>query len=204
MRIEIDTNADSPQALTALAGMLTTLAGRPESVAPVAAESVAPAVVAEDEPSGDSEPGQVDHNGVYFNPDYCGNSAEPFYSSGKQAGQWKKKRGVEQADYDAWYASQTGAATEPPEPTEPPPVNSASAFTPAAAEPAAAMPAMATAGDLMKWISEHQTAGRLSQDQIAAGWAQAGAGYADVFPPNTPDHIAATVARVHAVLGAML
>jgi hypothetical protein len=46
----------------------------------------------------------LDHNGVAKDPRYCGDWSDPFYPSGKHKGAWKKKRGVSESDYAAWYA----------------------------------------------------------------------------------------------------
>lgn len=56
------------------------------------------------EPASTARP-SVDEKGVVFLPAICGQAAEPFYSTGTNKGQWKKLRGVDQAEYDRVYAS---------------------------------------------------------------------------------------------------
>ena len=48
----------------------------------------------------------VDLHGVAFDQAYCARAEEPFYTTGPRSGQWKKKRGVDDAAYDKWYTSQ--------------------------------------------------------------------------------------------------
>ncbi len=52
----------------------------------------------------------IDEKGVIFIPAICGNSKDPFYVSGPLKGQWKKKRGVTQEEYDKVYANALSAA----------------------------------------------------------------------------------------------
>lgn len=156
----------------------------------------------DDEPTNDAPAdGRKDQKGVVFNPTFCANAKEPFYTSGAVLGQWKKARGCDQAAYDAWYANehakaqaawhekadslgiQTGAA--------------AAAFSAQATEVAAAKPAApTTGGELMKWVSERQVANTLTQADIDAAWAATGFAVADLFGPNA----AAAVASVYGIL----
>jgi hypothetical protein len=53
---------------------------------------------------GKTEERRVDEKLVVFNARYCGEAAVPFYASGKRKGQWKKRKSVEEVDYDEWYA----------------------------------------------------------------------------------------------------
>lgn len=149
---------------------------------------------------------RVDHKGVPFDPAFCGEAAEPFYGSGKRAGQWKKRRGVEEADYDAWHASQCTAAPASAE-AEPDaaPANAGAAFAPPASTAASApttpaQPTPSTAGELMQWVSEKQAAGLLTQADVNAAYAQAGVALGDLFPPTAPDVVAQNVAAAYAVL----
>lgn len=159
---------------------------------------------AEDEPTNEAPAdGRKDQKGVVFNPTFCANAKEPFYSSGATLGQWKKARGCDQAAYDAWYANehakaqaawhekadslgiQTGAA--------------AAAFAPATEPAAATTPkAPATGGELMTWVSERQVAQKLTQADIDAAWAATGFGVADIFGANA----AAVIASVYGILSA--
>jgi len=158
----------------------------------------------DDEPANDAPAdGRKDQKGVVFNPTFCANAKEPFYTSGAVLGQWKKARGCDQAAYDAWYANehakaqaawhekadslgiQTGAA--------------AAAFSAQATDTAAAKPAAPTnGGELMKWVSERQVANTLTQADIDAAWAATGFAVADLFGANA----AAAVASVYGILSA--
>lgn len=145
-------------------------------------------------------PAGVDHNGVVKNPDYCGDSAEPFYASGKMAGQWKKKRGVDQDDYDAWYASELAAKTGDSEPDDAAPADTSAAFAAPAPAPVEADEVPSNCGEFMTWISEHQVAERLTAEDISAAYAEHGIGVTDLFPPNDDETIGA---RIRALFGTL-
>lgn len=156
---------------------------------------------------------KLDLNGVAFNAAYCGEAAEPFYTTGKMRGQWKKKRGVEQDDYDAWYTAEQqkgGPTVEPEQPAvnagsafgaSTPSVNSAAAFggqqQAPAPEPEDDTPA--DAGSLMVWVSEKQAAGLITQEDVNAAWGAAGvASPADLFGPNAAEAVAAVFQHLKA------
>jgi len=144
-----------------------------------------------------------DKKGVPFDIKYCAQAADPFYGTGKQAGQWKKRKGVSEETYDAWYSNQlalvaNATVTNTPEAE----VNTAIAFGSAAG--AAVVPAPQTAGELMAWISEKQVAKLLNQSHLDAAFASTGAGnIGALFPPRTPDEIAQNVAKLYAALSAV-
>lgn len=148
---------------------------------------------------------RLDHNQVPFNDEFCGESEKPFYASGKRAGQWKKKRNVDDAAYDAWYAETlTGCNTEP-ESTDSTDtgIDTANAF---GANGKTDDPAGATVpqdcGQFMAWVSELQAAGRLTQVQVAAAYTNCGIDMMDIFPPAEPAAVAARVAQLHTFLSA--
>lgn len=158
-------------------------------------------------PPGDAE--QVDTNGVAFDGDYCGKANEPFYNSGPRAGQWKKRRGLPDEEYDTWYASQLASSeTE----TEAPPADTAAAFAPPdAAETPPPPPASNSAygaycegnakppgefGSLMLWISELQAAGRVADDIMNEAREVAGVQMTDLFPPSTPEAVAKCIDKL--------
>jgi hypothetical protein len=152
--------------------------------------------------------GRVDNNGVEFDANFCGEAAVPFYATGKTAGQWKRKRGLSETDYDTWYAARLAAL--PVVETASEPANTASAFAPADAPPPpppdeAAQPgALSTAGELMAWVAEMQVAGHLDQGAVDAAYATAGLSLPDMFPPNSPELIANNVGQVFAILSAQV
>lgn len=137
---------------------------------------------------------RLDLKGVPFDARYCANAGDPFYASGKKSGQWKCKRGVDEGVYDAWYAQQlqqpahtmqTPAAEEI---DHTPPLATGAAFGAVQQQPAG--PILRTAGEFMAWVSEKQTAGRLTQDVINTAYQQLGIRVQDLFPP-TPDNVIA-------------
>lgn len=113
----------------------------------------------------------LDEKGVAFNADFCGKAAVPFYGSGKKKGQWKKRQGVEEEAYDEWYAGELLGAKivedDRPSATE------TTSDSNLAAKAFGNQQAAATgenvpqnAGDLMKWISEQQAAGKVNPQQV--------------------------------------
>lgn len=107
----------------------------------------------------------VDTHGTPFNAEFCAKAASPFYGSGKKKGQWKKRQGVEETAYDAWYAS----AKPEPEHKEPEhkPDLAANTF---GAPQTAGEDVPRDAGSLMKWVSEQQTAGNIAQQDVNAAF----------------------------------
>lgn len=132
----------------------------------------------------------LDVHGVPFDEKYCSKAAEPFYATGKRSGQWKKRKGVSDETYDAWYASvdpRTSKAAE-----EPQVIDSSQAFTPQKQQAPAAPKDV---GAFMTWVSEYQAAGALTQDKINAAWSEAGVRISDLFnaPPETVEQRIKTV-----------
>ena len=163
---------------------------------------------------------EVDLHGVPFDAAYCARAAAPFYGSGKESGQWKKKVGVTKSDYDVWYAAARAALAPAATHSEDGESNDAPfdmgrAFASAAAsstsvaqagaalvsalQPQAAPP-MQTAGEFMRWVSEATVAGTLTQPQIDDAWVRLGLGYADIMPPTPPERVAANVQALVAEL----
>lgn len=147
----------------------------------------------------------VDLHGVTFEGQYCAVASEPFYTSGKMQGQWKKKRGVDQSVYDAWYASRT-SASEASAVLTPEPINAGASFS-AAAETAATETPVPTvdanvpqdAGSLMVWVSEQQASGAITQEDVNAAWATAGlTSPADLLRPDAGPLVAAVYNALNA------
>lgn len=69
-------------------------------------------------PENPGEAPTVDEKGVMFIPAVCAVAKEPFYASGPRKGQWKKKRGIDDLNYDTVYLNAvnqvTAAATTTP------------------------------------------------------------------------------------------
>lgn len=164
-----------------------------------AAVIVTQTTASDDEQTNDAPAdGRKDQKGVMFNPTFCANAKEPFYSSGATLGQWKKARGVDQGAYDAWYASEFGKAQAEWR-DKGADLSAANAAAAAFSGAAAAVPkAPATGGELMAWVSERQVAHTLTQPDIDAAWATSGFGVADLFGANAP----AVIATIYGLLSA--
>ena len=224
MTIKIEFPADNLEAAKHLGAALTAFGNAAQvgveaikEFGAVAEKAVAPAAEEIDETAIEDKAGSTDNtatqtaatdarlddHGVPFNPDMCSNATIPFYASGPNAGQWKRKKGVDQATYDTWYdgakppAADTGADAGGP-------VNTANAFQPDGGNANTDPAAPHDAGTLMAWVSGMQTAGRLTQDQVNSAYTQAELVMPDIFPSehNTPELIAERVGRLYAILSA--
>lgn len=141
-----------------------------------------------------------DQHGVGFNNQYCSQAREPFYATGKRSGQWKKKKGVSDEEYDAWYAgelkAQDGPAATDEDSHQPEPVNTGAAFgNGQAAQQAPAAPQ--DTGEFMGWVSEKQAGGLITQDDIQQAYNAAGVQVTDLFPPNDPQTIAGRIRQLY-------
>lgn len=136
-----------------------------------------------------SDGANVDEKGVPFNAEFCSKAAVPFYGSGKKEGQWKKRQGVDEQAYDDWYADalfsdkieeDEPAATETTSDSN----LAANAFgnQHAAADEAAPQ----DAGQLMKWVSEQQAAGNISQQQVTEAYTALQLPFDAVMNPAYP------------------
>ena len=149
----------------------------------------------------DATAAQVDCKGVPFNPDYCANAKEPFYASGPRSGQWKKRKGVDEGDYDDWYTDALADNTTDVN-TEGNDVNTAEAFKSDCTPPAADTPT--TFNAFMGYVAELQTSGRITSDQIGLAYTSAGVAVTDLLPPNPPEVVAGHISRLCASLQAAL
>ena len=145
--------------------------------------------------------GPVDEHGTPHNPQYCVSvkSQKPFYASGANKGQWKKKPGVDENAYNEWYA-----ATMPlygDEPKESAPVDTASAFGGKTEQtaPAAGGDVPQNAGDLMEYISERQAAGTLDQKLVTAAYGEVGVEINDLFGPKEAEAVAKLYAHLKTI-----
>lgn len=145
--------------------------------------------------------GPVDEHGTPHNEKFCVStkSQKPFYASGANKGQWKKKPGVDENAYNEWYA-----ATMPldgDEPKESAPVDTASAFGGKTEQtaPAAGGDVPQNAGDLMEYISERQAAGTLDQKIVTAAYGEVGVEINDLFGPNEAEAVAKLYAHLKTI-----
>lgn len=115
--------------------------------------------------------GPKDEKGVTKHDKYCASAKDPFYGSGKKKGQWKKCQGVDEAEYDAWYAEQLAAIeTEPAPEAE---FDTSNAFGGAQTNnPDSDMPQ--DGGAFATWVSEHQAAGNITPADVDAAWEATG------------------------------
>jgi hypothetical protein len=238
MRVEIDTRNAAPGELRAVSRLFADLAGQPYAETTGCPEHYAgqsngpghydekPKGWEELSPTGEQPPHadgpgleepeatpdtgrKVDTKGVPFHSDFCGNAADPYYSTGKRAGQWKKRKGVTDSAYDFWYAGKLSELDEAREELEErgeddhanEQVNTAGAFGGGQRQeqpPAASAPK--DAGSFMAWVSEKQAAGLLTQEDIAGAYAAAGVQVTDLFPPNDAATVEARIFQVYSPL----
>lgn len=112
--------------------------------------------------------GPVDENGVVKDEKFVGDAKDPFYGTGKRKGQWKKRKGVSEEDYDAWYASAPRFTADAGGEGEQ--VNTAAAF--GGAQQQNAEKTVTDAGGLMLWFSEQTTAGKLEQADLMNAYSE--------------------------------
>lgn len=143
---------------------------------------------------------KLDLHGVPFDADYCANAVDPYYKTGKNAGQWKKKKGVDQDEYDDWYASVKPAAGASTSATaEDAPIDTTAAFSGQPQQAPANTGAPADAGAFMVWVSEMTTAGHFTQADVTAAYGVVGIGAADIFQGA---NAVQNIASLHGVLSA--
>ena len=147
----------------------------------------------------------VDKHRVPHNAKLCvGLKADkPFYSSGANEGQWKKGRGVDQAEYDAWYAEALVKARLPEtdeavnETLHPVGTDTAAAFSPETeqSEPSEKPKQhFADAGQFMQWLAENQAAGKVTPAQVEQAYSETGVQMQNLFNPSVA---AESIARVY-------
>lgn len=143
----------------------------------------------------------VDCNGVTFNNEYCGKAAQPFYGSGKRKGQWKKRKGVDDAAYDAWYAEVLGDELPSATATPPAEINTAAAFGSApAVQTAATSDVPLNCGTFMGWVSAKQAGGLITQAEVTQAYTALGLSVTSLFPPTPPEQVSAHIAELYKIL----
>lgn len=207
--LKIEFDPDNYALAAALGAALTQYAGGTPAAAPptvdeaAAAETQAAetqAAETEDEDNAPITDTRVDEHGVPFHKDYCSTAAEPFYKSGPNKGQWKKKKGVDESAYNEWHAANMPDPAPEPQP-EPTGETAAAAFGQQQPQHAPAGNAPADVPQLMKWIAEQKQAGNLEDARVQAAWGEAGTNIGAVFQMS-PDDQAAVVQTVYSVLTA--
>jgi hypothetical protein len=139
---------------------------------------------------GDTHP-RVDLNFVRFDEKYCGEAAIPLYASGKQKGQWKKRKGLEESVYDEWYAEQLGQkmAPEVKERDEPEP-NANSTANAFKKSPVVEENAPKNFGELMAWFASQQAAGNYDAHHLEAAFKTLKLSTLDLVQDTTGEKIA--------------
>ena len=161
----------------------------------------------------DNDPDNLDEKGVGFNAAMCGKAAKPFYGSGKTKGQWKKRQGVETADYDQWYRLSLEQVSNGGGEQEQEQIDSSTAFTPndqgdnvTPIDTANAFAGkqngqviddgqnhqpqgaggltFADAGAFMQWLSEQQAANLLTAGDIDSAYQATSSTMGDLFDPS--------------------
>jgi hypothetical protein len=138
---------------------------------------------------GDTHP-RVDLNFVVFDAKYCGEAAVPLYASGKRKGQWKKRKSVEEADYDEWYAAQMLLNHEQEAPKDQPEPNAnatANAFKKSTVVEA---DAPKNFGELMAWFASQQTAGNYDAHHLEKAFIALKLSTLDLVQDTTGEKIA--------------
>lgn len=183
------------------------------------AGSVANSTIVTSGSTGTNSTEKLDEKGVGFNAQFCGNAAKPFYGSGKDKGQWKKRQGVEKPEYDAWYEASlagestatvgqeqqvdTAAAFNQGQGDNVQQINTASAFNGQQngqvvndgqnhQEQKQGGLTFADAGAFMQWLSEQQAAELITAGDIDSAYAATQSSMGDLFDPSkAADAIAA-------------
>lgn len=134
--------------------------------------------------SADGASPEVDEFGVPFDREFCAQAKVPFYGSGKRKGQWKKRQGVTDDDYDEWYAGQRFAdKIEDTEPVQQQQQYDAGAVFGGQQQQAPANDAPQDMNSLMKWVAESTASGLITQHQATAAYAETGVTYQDLLDP---------------------
>lgn len=143
---------------------------------------------------------QVDMKGVAKDDKYCSTAQIPFYGSGKREGQWKRRQGVHENDYDVWYGMQLLLANGgPADGGGDEPADTAGAFGDKQADTAAENIPQ-TCGQYMGWISKKQADGLITQEDVLAAYDTAGIQLTDLFPPTADAVAAQNIAKLYDIL----
>lgn len=146
---------------------------------------------------------RVDAKNVNFNADFCGEAQVPFYASGKNKNQWKKRKGVTEDEYNAWYANALTFVSTSVSTQEDEPVNTAGAFGNQSPNIIPTEPPPKDCGEFMGWVSKQQAAEILNQHDITDAYAKLGLQVTDLFPPNDANTVAKHVHSLFVELGGL-
>lgn len=155
----------------------------------------APAPEPKERPRMESSLPKHDAQNVPFDEEFTDGDV---FRSGARKGQWKKRKGVRQADFDSWYNSfftnsqPTGGAESVIDPAQ--------AFQPKSAQPG--LPK--NAQELIQWVSEVQVSGKITAQQIQASYSACGISVRDLFPPTDPEKIAENVGNLYEYLKSLI
>lgn len=150
----------------------------------------------------DNDASNLDEKGVGFNEKVCGKAAKPFYGSGKTKGQWKRRGGVDQSVYNAWYSESLAAVSSTStcvdNVTQ---IDTASAFQNGEVvndgqnhQPQGAGGlTFADGGLYLMWQSEQQAAELITNSDIDSAYAAVQCTVADLFDPSKSANTIAAV-----------
>lgn len=150
--------------------------------------------------AGAYDPEPLDEKLVQFNGQFCGKAEKPFYASGKRKGQWKKRQGVDEAEYDGWYASALANVT--PAVEEHQGVDTSAEFGGGQQQQKSEPKTFANAGEFMAWVSENQAAKTLTQADVDSAYKIANVAIPDLFNEATAGDAIAAVYTVLANIAA--
>jgi len=153
------------------------------------------------QPEGTPAGVRKDVHGVAFEAKYCAAAKDPYYATGQRSGQWKRRKGISQDEYDAWYAYELNKAKVGGVP-DGQPVDAGAAF--GAPTTPATPPAPTTTGDFMGWVSEKQAAGLLTQTDVGKAYHDCDLDVTALFPPTTDVEITSNIAKLYGALNASL
>jgi hypothetical protein len=137
-----------------------------------------------------SQEQRVDEKLVVFDAKYCGEAAVPFYASGKRKGQWKKRKSVEEVDYDEWYALEQESDEPVQQKTDEPAPDHDKAANAFKKSPVVDAKAPENFGELMAWFSTQQTAGNYEAHHLEQAFKTLKLSTLDLVQDTTGEKVA--------------
>ncbi len=135
----------------------------------------------------------LDEKGVAKNEQFCATAKDPYYGSGKKKGQWKKRQGVDEAAYDAWYAGELAKVPHTEPEADEPEVDTSTVF---GGNQVQADNVPQDGGAFMTWVSEQQNAGKITQADLDNAYVTTGVQVGHLFGPLAKESIAALYATL--------
>lgn len=210
MTIRIEFPADRTDLAEAFGDVLLKIAGRtprqesappalkPDTADTTAASADVPAL----NPPADAPP--VDNKGVPKDLTYCANAKDPFYTSGRREGQWKRRQGVAEADYDKWYAGQLAKVSQVDGGNASPSLFDGEEEQYSADDLAAAFGASGSTAtvlprdvnEFMAWVSTQTTEGTITKEQVNNAFNELQIPYTALSSQSNPQDVAHNIKRL--------